>query len=99
MFNFKAPIPGESLTKELGNYPWEQPAEFDTVEDALDDYLKESNNGTVDPSLASDKVRITMAPQETAFECAEGQSRNECQNVVNEGGCLTCRDCGWSKCD
>jgi len=39
MFNFKAPIPGESLTKELGNYPWEQPAEFDTVEDALDDYL------------------------------------------------------------
>ena len=40
MFNFKAPIPGESLTKELGNYPWEQPAQFDTVEDALDDYLK-----------------------------------------------------------
>ena len=71
----------------------------DAIGKALDDYLKESNNGTVDPSLASDKVRITMAPQETAFECAEGQSRNECQNVVNEAGCLTCRECGWSKCD
>ena len=21
------------------------------------------------------------------------------QNVVNEGGCLPCRECGWSKCD
>ena len=40
MYNFKSPIPGESLTKELGNYPWEQPAQFDTVEDALDDYLE-----------------------------------------------------------
>tara|TARA_R110000782_G_scaffold63477_5_gene130099 strand:- start:6017 stop:6601 length:585 start_codon:yes stop_codon:yes gene_type:complete len=40
VYNFKSPIPGESLTKELGNYPWEQPAQFDTVEDALDDYLE-----------------------------------------------------------
>ena len=39
MYSFKAPVPGESLTRELGNYPWEQPAKFDTVEDALDDYL------------------------------------------------------------
>ena len=25
----------------------------------------------------------------------------KCHNhsVVNEGGCLTCRECGWSKCD
>ena len=26
---------------------------------------------------------------------------NNCDNrsVVNEGGCLTCQSCGWSKCD
>ena len=25
----------------------------------------------------------------------------KCHNhsVVNEGGCLTCRECGWSKCE
>jgi len=21
------------------------------------------------------------------------------RSVVNEGGCLTCQSCGWSKCD
>ena len=89
-------ISGPNPTWEDGRLVLSTP---DAIGKALDDYLKESNNGTVDPSLASDKVRITMAPQETAFECAEGQSRNECQNVVNEGGCLTCRECGWSKCD
>ena len=89
-------ISGPNPTWEDGRLVLSTP---DAIGKALDDYLKESNNGTVDPSLAGDKVRITMAPQETAFECAEGQSRNECQNVVNEGGCLTCRECGWSKCD
>ena len=89
-------ISGPNPTWEDGRLVLSTP---DAIGKALDDYLKESNNGTVDPSLAGDKVRITMAPQETAFECAEGQSRNECQNVVNEGGCLTCKECGWSKCD
>ena len=23
----------------------------------------------------------------------------ESRSVVNEGGCLTCQSCGWSKCD
>ena len=25
----------------------------------------------------------------------------KCSNhsVINEGGCLTCKECGWSKCD
>jgi len=40
MFNFKAPIPGESLTREMGNYPWEQPPTFNTVEEGVDYYIK-----------------------------------------------------------
>ena len=89
-------ISGPNPTWEDGRLILSTP---DAIGKALDDYLKEKNNGTVDTSLADDKVRITMAPQETSFECVEGQDRNDCQNVVNEGGCLTCRECGWSKCD
>ena len=89
-------ISGPNPTWEDGRLVLSTP---DAIGKALDDYLKEKNNGTVDTSVADDKVRITMAPQETSFECVEGQDRNDCQNVVNEGGCLTCRECGWSKCD
>ena len=89
-------ISGPNPTWEDGRLVLSTP---DAIGKALDDYLKEKNNGTVDTSLADDKVRITMAPQETSFECVEGQGRNDCRNVVNEGGCLTCRECGWSKCD
>ena len=42
-----APIPGQSLTKELGSRPWQQPAQYTTVEDALDYYI---------PRLESDEV-------------------------------------------
>jgi predicted RNase H-like HicB family nuclease len=33
------PIPGESLTREPGNAPWEQPPQFATVEKALAMYM------------------------------------------------------------
>jgi hypothetical protein len=33
-----APIPGMSLTHELGARPWQQPPQFPTVEDAVDHY-------------------------------------------------------------
>lgn len=35
-----AAIPGESLTRELGNAPWEQPAQYDKIEDVLRFYLE-----------------------------------------------------------
>jgi ribonucleoside-diphosphate reductase alpha chain len=30
-----------------------------------------------------------------------GQHCSECDGsgIVNEGGCLVCKDCGWSKCE
>ena len=34
-----APIPGQSLTHEVGARPWQQPAQYATVEEALDWYL------------------------------------------------------------
>lgn len=36
---FNGPIPGESLTREKGNAPWEQPAQYDTVEEVVGMYL------------------------------------------------------------
>jgi len=37
--SFNAPIPGESLTAELGNRPWQKPPQYNTVEDALEYYV------------------------------------------------------------
>jgi len=37
--SFDAPIPGQSLTHEVGARPWQQPPQYSTVEEALDWYL------------------------------------------------------------
>lgn len=44
---FDAAIPGQSLTAELGSRPWQQPAQYTTVEEALDYYI---------PRLESEEV-------------------------------------------
>tara|TARA_R100001086_G_scaffold194939_1_gene111750 strand:+ start:176 stop:685 length:510 start_codon:yes stop_codon:yes gene_type:complete len=36
---FDGPIPGEGMTHELGARPWQQPAQYTTVEEALDFYI------------------------------------------------------------
>lgn len=37
---FSGPIPGESLTREPGNAPWEQPPQFDKVEHVAAFYIE-----------------------------------------------------------
>ena len=37
--SFDAPVPGESLTAELGSRPWQKPPQYSTVEDALEYYV------------------------------------------------------------
>ena len=89
-------ISGPNPTWEGGRLILSTP---DAIGKALDDYLKENRADNIN-SPVKDKVRITMAQensvQENSYECKDcGTSAN----VVNEGGCLTCRECGWSKCD
>ena len=36
---FDAPIPGMSLTHELGARPWQQPSKFPTVDEAIEYYM------------------------------------------------------------
>ena len=44
---FDAPIPGESLTHELGARPWQSPPQYATVEDALVFYIPRFANEEV----------------------------------------------------
>lgn len=41
---FDAPIPGMSLTHELGARPWQQPAQFTTVDEVIDHYVTRMMN-------------------------------------------------------
>lgn len=38
--SFDAPIPGQSLTTELGSRPWQNPTRFTTVDDTIDYYME-----------------------------------------------------------
>ena len=38
--SFDAPMPGQSLTMELGARPWQNPARFTTVDDTIDYYME-----------------------------------------------------------
>ena len=38
--SFDAPIPGQSLTMELGSRPWQSPPQLTTVDDTIDYYME-----------------------------------------------------------
>ena len=42
--SFDAPIPGMSLTHELGARPWQTPPQFPTVDDAIEYYMASMTN-------------------------------------------------------
>jgi ribonucleoside-diphosphate reductase alpha chain len=93
-------ISGPNPTWEDGRLILSTP---DAIGKALDDYLREreqqrSANGDLQENQ---KPLITMAPAAVEVEvgvCEEGSHYN-CSNIVNENGCMVCRQCGWSKCD
>ena len=91
-------ISGPNPTWENGRLILSTP---DAIGKALDDYLLEKNtNSEREEKKNSDSPRITLAPERIETEgCHEGVGHMECPNIINEGGCLTCRECGWSKCD
>ena len=92
-------ISGPNPTWEDGRLILSTP---DAIGKALDDYLTERStqpNGEI-KQQSPDIPRITLAQEKIETGgCVEGVGNMECPNVVNEGGCLTCRECGWSKCD
>lgn len=95
-------ISGPNPTWEDGRLILSTP---DAIGKALDDYLNEKNNNHEAVDTKSNRQpKITLAQEEEKKKVNSGSGMMtcyECNNysVVNEGGCLTCRECGWSKCD
>ena len=92
-------ISGPNPTWEDGRLILSTP---DAIGKALDDYLQETNTNSQDATFygKQEKPRITLA-QDNEDKKKKYMICPECHNhsVVNEAGCLTCRECGWSKCD
>lgn len=49
--SFDRPIPGQSLTAEVGSRPWQQPPQYTTVEEALDFYVPRLANPEIIENL------------------------------------------------
>tara|TARA_Y100000031_G_scaffold33300_1_gene37257 strand:+ start:1301 stop:3709 length:2409 start_codon:yes stop_codon:yes gene_type:complete len=96
-------ISGPNPTWEDGRLILSTP---DAIGKALDDYLNERGNSESDTNNEEEKsLLITMAGNnETEANEALDNGLMICtkchhNSVINEGGCLNCRECGWSKCD
>lgn len=60
---FDRPIPGQSLTSEPGNTPWEQPPEMNTVEEVTKFYInKLANEDVIDDFAAMIQLGAPLAP-------------------------------------
>jgi len=91
-------ISGPNPTWEDGRLILSTP---DAIGKALDDYLMERDKNTSEnqTSRSSEKPRITMAQDHQDDEGIMICTKCHNYSVIHEGGCLTCRECGWSKCD
>ena len=69
---FDAPIPGQSLTAEVGARPWQQPAQHSTVEDAFEFYVKKITDPEVNDSLLD---TLEMGTPVTSISEVLGQRR------------------------
>ena len=90
-------ISGPNPTWENGRLILSTP---DAIGKALDDYLKEGAhqlNDINDLPYDDQKPLITMAP--TSSEAQINTCEEGAHDLVNENGCIVCRQCGWSKCD
>ena len=91
-------ISGPNPTWEDGRLILSTP---DAIGKAMDDYLMERDKKTSKNQTASssEKPRITLAQEHQDDEGIMICTKCHNHSVIHEGGCLTCRECGWSKCD
>ena len=94
-------ISGPNPTWEDGRLILSTP---DAIGKALDEYLHEKKQNT--DKDQDGKLLITMEPdRKDKIEVKNSTTKMmmcktcDSRSVVNEGGCLSCQSCGWSKCD
>lgn len=75
-------------------------SEWEEIAEVADDILKKYKDDEIDDELEEvidtpkqSKKKIIVDKSKTA-KCPQCGG-----NLVFEGGCNTCKDCGWSKCD
>ena len=61
---FDAPIPGQSLTAEVGARPWQQPAQYSTVEDAFEYYATKITDPKINESLLDAEILVQSGAME-----------------------------------
>ena len=83
------------------NPTWEDGQLILSTPDAIGRALETFVNG--DSPSQEKKSQFEIAEEKSSRGKAGqyGQDCNECDGsgIVNEGGCLVCKDCGWSKCE
>jgi ribonucleoside-diphosphate reductase alpha chain len=83
------------------NPTWEDGQLILSTPDAIGRALETFVNG--DSPTLEKKSQFEIAEENSTRGKAGqyGQYCNECDGsgIVNEGGCLVCKDCGWSKCE
>ena len=83
------------------NPTWEDGQLILSTPDAIGRALETFVNG--DSPTQEKKSQFEIAEEDSTRGKAGqyGQYCNECDGsgIVNEGGCLVCKDCGWSKCE
>ena len=78
-----APIPGQSLTAELGNRPWQKPPQYNTVEEALEYYIPR----LTDPDMLDDlfDVMETGIPLTTIANALQSAGVMEGKHTIDVG--------------
>jgi ribonucleoside-diphosphate reductase alpha chain len=82
------------------NPTWEDGQLILSTPDAIGRALETFLDGEQEPNLKN-KVQFEIAEEPTQSKKAKGMHCIDCDGneVVNEGGCYICKDCGWSKCE
>jgi len=81
--SFSAPIPGQSLTAELGERPWQHPPQYPTVERAAEYYAERILNMTARDQLV--EVMESGIPLTTIANALQGGSVMEGKHTIDVG--------------
>ncbi len=85
--SFDRPIPGQSLTAEVGSRPWQQPPQYNTVEEALNYYIPRLANPQIIKSLYD--VMESGVPLVNIAEAAQLAGVMEGKHTIDVGVLIT----------